>query len=102
MNRHRLGLLIATAVSICLLLAVGRGYSGDARSSVSVHTGYYSGDYWYDPYYGSSCCRGGAIVVPPSGNRPLPGQRPPGGWPAAQLPSRPRPAPRPTPGSRAR
>jgi len=90
MNRYFPGLLIVTAACAWLLLAVGNGYSGDSRSS--VHTGYYSSDYWYDPYYRSSCCRGGTIVVPPSGSMPSPGLRPP-----AQLPSRPRPAARPVP-----
>lgn len=94
MNRYFPGLLIAMAVSVWLLLATNDGYSGDSRSS--VHNGYFSGDYWYDPYYRSPCCRGGTIVVPPSASKP-----PPRGRPPAQLPSRPRPAPRPVTGSRA-
>jgi hypothetical protein len=64
MNKHLPGLFIATAASACLLFAVGCGYSGGTRTS--VHYGYYSGGYWHDPYYHSSCCRGGTIVAPPA------------------------------------
>ena len=64
MNRYLPGLLIAMVASVWLLLAGGFGYSGDTRSR--VHNGYFSSDYWYDPYYRSSCCRGGTIVVPTS------------------------------------
>lgn len=102
MNRYLSGLCISTAACAGLLLLTGCGYSGDTRTS--VYSGYYSGNSWYDPYYRYPCCGGDTIVVNPRppGNRPPPGQRPPGHRPPAQLPSRPRPTPRPMPRARGR
>lgn len=95
MKRGLSGLFVATVVSAWLLLAFAN--DNPAGNRAELQNGYYSGDYWYDPYYRSPCCSGATLVVPPSVSRPLSGQ--PGGRPPAQLPSRPGPSPLPMPGS---
>jgi hypothetical protein len=94
-NRHRIGLIGATAV---LALAVT---SCSDYDNVSVHgsVGMYYGTGYYDPwYYGPGYYRPPVIVTPPPSRPP---NRPPARPPTARpTPLPARPAPRPMPRGR--